>query len=85
MNTTPASRPIPLLLTALVGFFSALAALAVSNGHAHAHGSEPHAASAAIVVTHTPATETRKAVALRTDMRQLWETTSPGRAWRSSA
>ena len=39
MNTTRASRPIPLALTALVAFFSALAALAVSNGHdAHAHG-----------------------------------------------
>jgi hypothetical protein len=35
------SRPIPILLTALVAFFSALAALAVSNGHdAHAHGTE---------------------------------------------
>ena len=32
MNTTRASRPIPIALTALVAFFSALAALAVSNG-----------------------------------------------------
>jgi hypothetical protein len=74
MNTTRAARPIPLALTALVAFFSALAALAVSNGHdALAHGNQPHEAHAAVIVAHTPATETRKAVALRTDMRQLWE------------
>ena len=71
MNTSRATRPIPLALTALIAFFSALAALAVSNGHdALAHGNEPHAAA---VVAHTPTTETRKAVALRTDMRRLWE------------
>ena len=41
---TQTARPIPLGLTALIAFFSALAALAVSNGHsAHAHGSQPHA------------------------------------------
>ena len=74
MNTTRAARPIPLFLTALVAFFSALAALAVSNGHdALAHGSQPHEAKAVVVIAHTPAPETRKAVALRTDMRQLWE------------
>jgi hypothetical protein len=74
MNTTRAARPIPLALTALVAFFSALAALAFSRGHdALAHGNERHEAEAAVVIAHTPATETRKAVALRTDMRQLWE------------
>ncbi len=74
MDTSRAARPIPLALTALVAFFSAFAALAVSNGHdALAHGNQPHEAQAAVVVAHTPATETRKAVALRTDMRQLWE------------
>jgi hypothetical protein len=74
MKTSRAARPIPLALTALVAFFSALAALAVSNGHdALAHGNQPHEAQAAVVVVHTPVTETRKAVALRTDMRQLWE------------
>ena len=74
MDPTRASRPIPLALTALVAFFSALAALAVANGHdALAHASEPQAAQAAVVVPHTPVTETRKAVALRTDMRRLWE------------
>jgi hypothetical protein len=59
-----AARPIPLFLTALVAFFSALAALAVSNGHdAHAHGGAAHDAG---VVTP-------KQVAFREDMRRLWE------------
>ena len=45
MNTTRASRPIPIALTALVAFFSALAALAVSNGMdmAQAHGNHARA------------------------------------------
>jgi hypothetical protein len=74
MTTTPAARPIPLFLTALVAFFSALAALAVSNGHdALAHGNQPHAGKALVVLAHTPAMDTGKAVALRSDMRQLWE------------
>ena len=42
--TRRTARPILLALTALVAFFSALAALAVSNGHdAHAHGTAPAA------------------------------------------
>src|ERR687891_374017 len=74
MDTKRAVRPIPLGLTALVAFFSAFAALAVSNGHdALAHGNQPHQAQATVVIAHTPATETRKAIALRADMRQLWE------------
>jgi hypothetical protein len=57
------ARPIPLFLTALVAFFSALTALAVSSGHdAHAHGSEQHAAAV-----------TPKELALRQGMRRLWE------------
>jgi hypothetical protein len=64
-----ATRPIPLGLTALIAFFSALAALAVSNGHAaHAHGNESHAALHA-----NEATITGKDFALRTGMRVLWE------------
>jgi hypothetical protein len=66
MDTVRSSRPIPLFLTALVAFFSALAALAVSNGHAMAHGSEPHHAAAAGDVS-------AKELALRQDMRKLWE------------
>jgi hypothetical protein len=67
MNTTRASRPIPIALTALVAFFSALAALAVSNGNdAHAHGNAPHE-------VHATATVTRTELVLRQDMRRLWE------------
>jgi hypothetical protein len=63
--TTP--RTIPLFLATLVAFFSALAALAVSNGHdAHAHDN-PHGHAA------RPAAVTQKQVALRSEMRRLWE------------
>ena len=73
MATTRAPRPIPLFLTALVAFFSALAALAVSNGMAHAHGNRTHdQATMSVTVSHSP-TLTKKAVALRADMRKLWE------------
>jgi hypothetical protein len=76
MTTTRASRPIPIALTALVAFFSALAALAVSNGMdmAQAHGNQPHHAQTPMTmsVRSSPAL-TAKAVALRTDMRKLWE------------
>jgi hypothetical protein len=64
-----ASRPIPLALTALIAFSSALGALAVTNGHdAHAHGSRPHAEQ-----HHSPATVTRSELELRQGMRVLWE------------
>jgi hypothetical protein len=66
MDTSRASRPVPIALTAIVAFFAALAALAVSNGHdAHAHGNATHE-------THAT-TATNKQVALRTGMRVLWE------------
>jgi hypothetical protein len=58
-------RLIPIALTALVAFFAALAALAISNGMARAHGNQPHHAQAPML--------TAKAVALRMDMRKLWE------------
>jgi hypothetical protein len=61
MNTRT-TRPVPLGLTALVAFFSALAALAVTNGHtAHAHDTR-HAADVS-----------SKELALRNGMRVLWE------------
>ncbi len=64
MTLTRARRPIPLALTALVAFISALAAVAVSNGQsAHAHGDR----------TDHPAKVTREELALRQDMRRLWE------------
>jgi hypothetical protein len=78
MNTTRASRPIPIALTALVAFFSAVAALAVSNGMnmAQAHGNATHEAHAPMQVTmsvHHAPNLSAKAVALREDMRKLWE------------
>jgi hypothetical protein len=64
MDSTRTARPIPLFLTALVAFFSALGALAVSNGHdAHAHSGHSHHAA--------PLTQAQ--VALHADMRRLWE------------
>ena len=63
MSPTRTSRPIPIALTALVAFFSALAALAVSSGHAQAHGNAHHEAHAI----------TQSELVLRRDMRQLWE------------
>src|SRR5918996_5400913 len=61
------SRPIPILLTVLVAFLGAWAALAVSNAQdARAHGTEPHHAVAS-------ATVTQKELALRSGMRRLWE------------
>ncbi len=72
MSTTRAARPIPIFLTALVAFFSALAALAASNGHdALAHGSQPHQPTAS-AVAHAAAMP-RKEVVLRQEMRRLWE------------
>jgi hypothetical protein len=66
-------RPIPLALTALVAFFSAFAALAVSGGHdAHAHGlavADHHHHS--VAQSHRPITV--KELQFRNDMRKLWE------------
>jgi hypothetical protein len=63
---TMTARPIPLGLTALIAFFSALAALAVSNGHdAHAHGNP--------AVHADGTTLTQKEFALHNGMRVLWE------------
>ena len=65
MDTTH-TRPVPLALTALVALFSALVALAISNGHdARAHGGAAHAEA------HAPIS--RAELALRNDMRRLWE------------
>jgi len=77
MSRSPAARPIPLPLTALVAFFSALAALAVSGGmnmaqaHSPAHHTAPMTMPMAISVNAGALSS--KAVTLRTDMRKLWE------------
>ncbi|HEY7732448.1 MAG TPA: hypothetical protein VH950_16325 [Gaiellaceae bacterium] len=62
---TRSHRPIPLALTMLIALVSALVALAVSGGHdAAAHGD----------ATHQPAaTITQDELALRQDLRKLWE------------
>jgi hypothetical protein len=71
--TNQRTRPIPLGLTALVAFFSALAALAVTNGHsAHAHGNQPHVV-AHVAGGHDSQSVTVKELAFRNDMRKLWE------------
>ena len=71
MNPTRVTRPIPLILTALVAFFSAVGALAVSNGSADAHGHDSHATTA-MTVGNSPVVS-QKAVALHDNMRKLWE------------
>jgi len=76
MTQTRAARPIPIALTALVAFFSALVALAVSNGMnmAQAHGNPTQHAMAPMTVTvHSSPALSAKGVALRMDMRKLWE------------
>ena len=65
MDKARAARPIPLALTALVAFVSALAALAVSGNRAMAHDHHSTAAQ--------PAALTAKSVAFHQDMRKLWE------------
>jgi len=67
MNTR--SRPVPLALTALVAFFSALAALAVSGGMNMASA---HDGMAASPTAHSQLLAP-KSVALHAGMRKLWE------------
>jgi hypothetical protein len=73
VNTTRGSRPIPFALTALVAFFSALVALAVTNGHdAHAHGNgDQHATTHATAADHARISPSE--LELRQDLRRLWE------------
>jgi hypothetical protein len=74
MNTTRTSRPIPLALTMLVAFFSALVALAVAGGHdAAAHGDrDQHATNASAAAPDRPIV-TPRTVAFHDEMRRLWE------------
>jgi hypothetical protein len=68
---TRTARPIPLTITALIAFLSALAALAFTNGHnAHAHGAPSHSHASA---THGSGKITPEELAFRNDMRVLWE------------
>jgi hypothetical protein len=68
MNTRT-YRPIPLALTALIAVFSALAALAVSGGHV----AEAHRGHTAHTGRTATAGISRKELALRNEMRRLWE------------
>ena len=73
MNTRT-YRPVPLALTMLIALFSALVALAVAGGHdAAAHGNGDHHAMAHATAADTPARISRSELALRQDMRKLWE------------
>jgi hypothetical protein len=76
MNTTRASRPIPLALMMLVALFSALVALAVAGGHdaaAHGNGDDQATnASAAAAAADRPVV-TPRVVAFHDEMRRLWE------------
>jgi hypothetical protein len=73
MNKPRTYRPLPLALTLLIATFSALVALAVSGGHdAEAHGTAgSHADMHATVGTASGMSG--KEVALRSQMRKLWE------------
>jgi len=76
MSTKRVSRPLPVVVTAAVAFFSALGALAVSNGMdmAQAHGNQPqHAETQMAMTAHRSPMQPAKAVAFRMDMRKLWE------------
>jgi hypothetical protein len=67
-DTTRTTRPVPLALTAFVALVSALVALALSGGmnmaQAHGNGAEH---------VHHQAALSPKGVAVRMDMRKLWE------------
>jgi hypothetical protein len=73
MNTR-GYRPIPLALTALIALVGALVALAFSGGHdAAAHGSASHGATTHATAAHGAAGISKKELALRQEMRRLWE------------
>ena len=73
MNTRT-YRPIPLALTMLIALFSALVALAVVGGHdAAAHGNGDEHATTHATTADNPARISRSEVALRQEMRRLWE------------
>jgi hypothetical protein len=74
MSTPTTSRPIPLALTLLVALFSALVALAVTDGHhAAAHGSGDERAPSAAAAAHGATVVTPRVVAFHDEMRRLWE------------
>jgi hypothetical protein len=73
MSTRRVLRPIPIVLIALAAFFGVLAA-SNSTERAQARGNSAHHIHARMTMSHqSPIALRAKAVALRTDMRKLWE------------
>jgi hypothetical protein len=75
MKPASGPRPIPLLLTAMVAVLSAVVALAVSNGLAMGHDSASHHGSTAAdaMAAHAAPLRSNRSIALRLDLRKLWE------------
>src|SRR5262245_5650916 len=77
MKRIRASRPVQLALLASVAFVGALAALAVSSGmgtaRAHGKAAGNMQMSRSMSMGHASPLLSAKAVALRMDMRKLWE------------
>ena len=71
MNRTHTHRPVRLGLTLLIATFSALVALAVSGGH-NAQAHETHNQTTRVTLGGA-GVMSQKEVALRSDMRKLWE------------
>jgi hypothetical protein len=72
MNKARAYRPVRLGVALLVATFSALVALAVSGGH-NAQAHETHSSQASHTAVDTAGLMSQKELALRTQMRKLWE------------
>jgi hypothetical protein len=74
MNSTRIYRPASLALVGLIAVFSALVVLALAGGHdaaAHERGDPQATSDSTSVSPHAPVTQ--KELALRNDMRRLWE------------
>jgi hypothetical protein len=73
VNAKRSKRPLPVVLTLLIAVFGALAALALLGGMSTAQAQAPKASMPMdIPMTMSPSLSA-KAVALRMDMRKLWE------------
>ena len=82
MSRSPTvGRRMTLALAGLIAVASATLVLAVSGTH-EGHAETGHSHTDAVAVS---AKTSAKQAAFHDAMRKLWKTTSPGRAWRSSA
>ena len=74
MNSTRTYRRASLALTGLIAVFSALVVFALAGGHdAAAHERGEHEAATSSTRVSTPAPVSLEELALRNDMRRLWE------------